>query len=95
MQKEVQDWKDKKLSFQELSWRGLFFLSLDIAPKDGQKARKILSMAIQEQGTAVSFVRVLGWMNKKEDIPHHDLWELYLEQNPTGFAAKKVRKEIP
>ena len=94
-QKEVQDWKDKKRSFQELSWRGLFFLSLDMAPKDAKQARKILSMAIQKQGSAASYVRILGWMNQKESIPHHDLWRLYLGQNPTGFAAKKVREEIP
>ena len=94
-QKEVQGWKDKKVSFQELSWRGLFFLSLDIAPTNSQKSRKIMSMAVQKQGTAASFVRILGWMNKNENIPHHDLWKLYLEQSPTGFAAKKVRKELP
>ena len=94
-QQEVQDWKDKKRSFQELSWRGLFFLSLDVAAKDTQKARKILSMAIQKQGSATSFVRILGWMNKNDNLPHSDLWKLYLGQNPTGFAAKKVREEVP
>ena len=94
-QQEVKDWKVKKRSFQEISWRGLFFLSLDIASKDNQKARKILSMAIQKQGSAASFVRVLGWMNKKDNVSHSELWKLYLGQNPTGFAAKKVREETP
>ena len=52
-------------------------------------------MAIQKQGSAASFVRILGWMNKNDNIPHSELWKLYLGQDPTGFAAKKVRKEVP
>lgn len=94
VEQELKDWTDKERSVRELSWRGLLFLSLQSAEREGKKARKIMSMAIQEQGEASSFVRMLGWMNKKEKLPYEELWKLYLQKQPSGFAAKKVKEEI-
>ena len=92
---ELKAWEQNERSFRDLSWRGLFFVSLQVEEKDAEKARKVMSMAIQEEGEASSFVRILGWMNKRDNIPHEELWKLYLLQKPSGFTAKKVQEELP
>ena len=94
VQKERDAFQSKKKSIQDISWRGLFFISLHFAEKNTNTARKLMSMAIQTQGEATSFVRVLGWMNKREGVDSTDLWKLYLLKNPTGMVADKVQKEL-
>lgn len=46
------------------------------------------------QHEAVSHYRILGWMKKKSNEPTADLWRLYLQKGPTGYAAEKVEREI-
>jgi hypothetical protein len=94
VEKELDELRDKDRSIRDISWRGLFFLSLEMVEKDANKARKVMSMAIQEQGSALSYVRILGWMNKKEGLSFEDLWKLYLLKKPTGLPAQRIEKEL-
>ena len=93
-EKEKKLYLEKKRSLSDLSWKALFFVALDIYKKDPTKARKIMSMSIQSQSMALSHLRILGWMNKKNRIPSSNLWRLYLQKGPTGYAAEKIEKEL-
>jgi len=93
-EKEKNLYQEKKRSLSDLSWRALSFLALDVYKKDPTKARKIMSMSIQSQSMALSHLRILGWMNKKHKIPASNLWRLYLQKGPTGYAAEKIEKEL-